>query len=204
MSATYIQSNDAERSSSNNSPIPDQNKICQWYCCLCGQCFGQIYYKNLEKREITYTNDSGATGNNSIVENNLMDRLKYYSKIVYNQSESPETKDNNKIENEAEEEDSDYFQVLPTLNSGLNSPGTTTLELNDRNYNFNFNRETGPRNHLHPDDAQSNNNPYPNNHGTSSKVVLKIPTRFTCHRCDHMMCPYCPKIRLKDLDNDIQ
>lgn len=30
-------------------------------------------------------------------------------------------------------------------------------------------------------------------------VLLKVPTRFTCHRCNHMMCPYCPKVRVKDL-----
>ncbi|ODV81475.1 uncharacterized protein CANTADRAFT_109967 [Suhomyces tanzawaensis NRRL Y-17324] len=35
--------------------------------------------------------------------------------------------------------------------------------------------------------------------GPRDGISLKVPTRFTCHRCDHMMCPYCPKVRVKDL-----
>lgn len=26
------------------------------------------------------------------------------------------------------------------------------------------------------------------------------PSRYDCTRCSHMMCPYCPKRRVKDMD----
>ncbi|KAI3402604.2 hypothetical protein KGF56_004696 [Candida oxycetoniae] len=51
---------------------------------------------------------------------------------------------------------------------------------------------------LHFDLNNSNNNLIE----YQDRVILNIPTRFTCHRCDHMMCPYCLKLRLKDIDID--
>ena len=107
--------------------LSNKNQICQWYCCLCGQSFGQIYYK--------------ADSNISLNENDSFENLKYYSQIIYKDAEMRFTSE---------------AYVAP-LESEIK---------------------------------------------TSAEIVLKIPTRFTCHRCDHMMCPYCPKIRLKDLNNE--
>lgn len=140
--------------------FPDENKICQWYCCLCGQTFGQIYYKDRRSEPVPRSSVP--------IQNELIDKIKYYSQIVYNQHKP---------------EDNDYFQYHPYPSSGLHSPLTVPLEL--RVGRFNVEDTT--------DMTEMNN---------SSNVMLKIPTRFTCHRCDHMMCPYCPKIRIKDLNNE--
>lgn len=36
----------------------------------------------------------------------------------------------------------------------------------------------------------------------NKRIILSVPKRFVCHRCHHMMCPYCKKIRLKDIDEN--
>lgn len=167
----------------NKPPItfsyPEKNKICQWYCCLCGKSFGQIYYKD------HYIEDEQPT-------TNLLDRLKYYSKIVYTESEN-----GGDLLSMKREESSDYFQVLPLPSSGVNSPG----------------QSRGGSSKTAPSTTESSTSSQSSEHGyedeffqteaaSTTAVVLKIPTRFTCHRCDHMMCPYCPKVRFKDLHDD--
>lgn len=207
MSATHIH----ESRSHTTASHPDQNKICQWYCCLCGQCFGQIYYKN----HYDTLNDDSDGPNDSMTGNDLVNRLKYYSKMAYNQID--------RRDEDYTVENTDYFERLPIQSSGLTSPGTISLELARKRNGYTYGQRgassMGHPNYTRADmdgvDAKTtveggeaaedgDKDSFYSNKPTrvSSDVVLKIPTRFTCHRCDHMMCPYCPKIRLKDLDND--
>lgn len=131
--------------------LQDKNRICQWYCCECGQTYGSIIYKQKSGHYST----SASTDQSSIIEN-----LKYYSQFIYQPPhrthEDPETHDP-EPDVKYDSDDSILQTNLPTLNS---------------------------------------------NNSEVEEIFLDPPTRFNCHRCNHMMCPYCLKVRIKDLDDD--
>lgn len=127
---------------------PNDNKICQWYCCSCGQSYGSIIYKK-PPEQVSLVTD---------IHEYLLQNLKHYSSLVY------------------DEEASDQTRVPRTNNDPYTVPGFESSSSENVDMT------------LSPSGAENENS-----------VLLKIPTRFNCHRCSHMMCPYCPKVRFKDL-----
>lgn len=205
----------------NNSSITSNNRICQWYCCSCGQSYGTVLYKDdynsfqpngePEQHRATTLDSS----------NYILDNLKYYSQVVYRDhkhvlsnstsNEEPTTNYFNCKDCEPESSSSSlstnrnhnhnhhhhHYQPIPTTNI----PSSTTT--NQRKYSIeNHSPDSptflseNPRNILSPLNIELNDD---NLIDFKEKFILNIPTRFTCHRCSHMMCPYCPKLRLKDL-----
>ncbi|CAN3367091.1 hypothetical protein DICA1_E22100 [Diutina catenulata] len=200
----------------NYTPKPNDTKICQWYCCSCGQSYGSIIYKpTSEVDDVTPTHPtfptlpatepipaaSGAItteedpkdGDASTNQLNdyLIKSIKYYSQIVYNKLDTPtipEEETNpyadeiNPYEFPEVRRSSSFNDVIsPTLLAETNSVVTPTPIY------IRTTTSTTPASNYDYDDMGRDD------------VILNIPTRFTCHRCDHMMCPYCPKVRVKDL-----
>lgn len=167
----------------NRSPVAspinlqDQNRICQWYCCECGQTYGSIIYKQKSNYSTTSnsqyrantahsnsisnsnstTTNSTTTNSNSNSEYNITEKLRYYSQFIYSHHETPAA---------AEPHESDPDEKYDSDDSILH---TSLLD---------------------------------DNKSKIEEIILDPPTRFTCHRCNHMMCPYCLKVRIKDLDDD--
>lgn len=150
------------------------NKICQWYCCDCGQSYGTIIFK--DKQDIGRNNSNIST-------------VKYYSSILYNkhivinESLSP-----------MEEDDYDYLTVknviLKHTKLSIVIPDNMDVYSHSSTINANIShRIEQPHPHCQ-DDLHDND---------EATILVNGPKRFNCHRCQHMMCPYCPKIRYKDL-----
>lgn len=162
------------------SRISDQSKICQWYCCLCGQLYGSIIYTNDTDAEITST-----TADATSLDDYLIRSIKYYSQIVYNTPalHSPDATSVYAAE-------INPYEQLVVLRLALLNDLLSPLLIEDTN--------------VTPTPIFLRNTPnLPYGMDKTAKVrddvILNVPTRFTCHRCDHMMCPYCPKVRVKDL-----
>lgn len=171
------------REPQENSMLTSDNKICQWYCCSCGQSYGSVLYKD-DYREVRPNGQPPQKRARSLDSSNyILDSLKYYSQVVYgdhkhvisNASFSAGSSVNSNA-------DTNYFdcKTATTDTEESHSPTITpnTPMLSPLHLNLNHNSFIDYR----------------------EKIILNIPTRFTCHRCDHMMCPYCLKLRLKDLD----
>lgn len=149
------------------------NKICQWYCCSCGQSYGSIIYKCDKDGDERY----GKNDSERKAEDVLLRKLKHYSNILYHSSSllSPDQS----------------CLVSPTFATGNPQTGY-----------FDMIRAKDPTHsgHQHVSEVHSPHVSLPYGYvDYNDRISLSIPTRFTCHRCSHMMCPYCLKIRLKDL-----
>lgn len=180
MLAAYSPSHDHELSSH-----PPELKICQWYCCDCGQTHGQILYTDAPSDVPSKTDYIG--------------KVKYYSRVVYDKS-------HNNHEN--------Y-----DCHEGASPNDTNTLPLNATHMHTHTHTHDADTLHLHDlpplspagdsDNESLDSPPLPLTYllhidkdylgVQKQKVVLDPPSRFTCRRCNHMMCPYCLKIRLRDL-----
>ncbi|CAX42563.1 conserved hypothetical protein [Candida dubliniensis CD36] len=174
--------------SSHNSLSTSDNKICQWYCCSCGQSYGSVLYRD-DYREVRPNGQPPQKRARSLDSSNyILDSLKYYSQVVYRDHKhvisNASFSSSSSVNNNA---DTNYFDCKTTTtdsstqstegsHSPIIAPNTPMLSPLHLNLNHNSFIDYG------------------------EKVILNIPTRFTCHRCDHMMCPYCLKLRLKDLD----
>ncbi|CCG23574.1 hypothetical protein CORT_0D07410 [Candida orthopsilosis Co 90-125] len=203
-SATTTQS-----SPSKTSPILNSdNKICQWYCCSCGQSYGSVLYKDdyikqnefNERPEVAdiYRTEKPPTQS---TRNYIFDSLKYYSQVVYR----------------------DHKHVLSNSPTLVKSDNYFECKVGQSNGEYNHHShqpqvQTQEKSQELPDAADTPESPRLNPHtplvsplqldlncsSTSlieyqDRAILSIPNRFTCHRCDHMMCPYCLKLRLKDI-----
>lgn len=178
MLAAYSPSHDHVLS----SHLPEL-KICQWYCCDCGQSHGQILYTDAPSTVPSTTDYLG--------------KLKYYSRVVYDKSQGQNSLQNHSNDhthththnNNDDDTPHNYlhFQPVPSIdlpplwpagdsdNESLESPPT-----HPHPYLLHIEKASVVK-------AQR------------QKMVLNPPSRFTCGRCNHMMCPYCLKIRLLDL-----
>lgn len=169
-----------------NRKIDDQ-KICQWYCCQCGQSYGSITYTGEERHnnleDLSTKPDSQSTNENREHhdESNPLQALRYYSQFVY---DNPVTGaysyaashirgflDGDSTSEEGEETDGSQSSHPPQV-----SRQSLTNDVTSSNYLIQL--DSG------------------NHH---QQVYISVPSRFNCHRCNHMMCPYCLKIRVKDL-----
>lgn len=164
----------------------NESKICQWYCCSCGQSYGLIIYK--EDGETPKTVDH-------IEEQIPIQQLKYYSLLLYNGS-IPTTPNYDYLgsANSGDLSREHYFDSMKKSSS--------MSELND--YSKCRLSDIVPEGHSLSTVPLARASPshFPNGlFRYNDKVSVHIPTRFNCHRCNHMMCPYCLKIRLRDLDN---
>ena len=66
-----------------NSMLTSDNKICQWYCCSCGQSYGSVLYKD-DYREVRPNGQPPQKRARSLDSSNyILDSLKYYSQVVY-------------------------------------------------------------------------------------------------------------------------
>ena len=161
----------------------ENNKICQWYCCSCGQCYGSILYKTTEELKPRES-----------IDNHLLESLKYYSQLAYNNTRYHEPnytlkrKNTSETASESKKRPSNLPLQAPRKKKAL-SPGDLTIVRHDTSF-FPHALET----YSDDEDAESSPDTEAEEH-----VLLETPTRFTCHRCNHMMCPYCPKVRVKDL-----
>ncbi|EGW31209.1 uncharacterized protein SPAPADRAFT_141071 [Spathaspora passalidarum NRRL Y-27907] len=192
---SYHASNPRSRSISTPTRIAlssSENKICQWYCCSCGQSYGSVIYKDADGH--VETREEHERNNNTDPNTNyILDNLKYYSQVVYRDHLHTVTNiprpnnDNHSMRKSKSSEPmySDCIQPKPMiLNYTSSSPPSPTM-----------NPVTTPL--MSPISLDLQNN---NTINYQERIIISAPTRFTCHRCDHMMCPYCPKLRLKDLD----
>lgn len=146
----------------------DENKICQWYCCSCGQSYGTIIYKgDSSHKDISITNYH-------TLHDYLLENLKYYSQMVYN-------------------DDNLQFQYMrPKASSAQNTTGHASQSTGGQNSQL-------PTHHMHRDLGANYSYSTSADASGDTSLMVEIPTRFVCHRCSHMMCPYCPKVRLRDL-----
>ena len=155
----------------------DENKICQWYCCSCGQSYGNIIYKgDSTHKDINITNYH-------TLHDYLLENLKYYSQVVYGDGD-----DNLQFQYLGPKQ---QFQAQH-LNVSHSSQSASPISDNP---------SLLPNHHIHRD--LGTNYSYSTTTGSSGgpSLMVESPTRFVCHRCSHMMCPYCPKVRLRDLAN---
>ncbi|KAK6460161.1 hypothetical protein DFJ63DRAFT_338110 [Scheffersomyces coipomensis] len=179
-------------SNSNTDPTTtttnDTNKICQWYCCSCGQSYGSIIYKatSIEEPVSTFLRTHDLHG------------LKYYSQMSYTNNDHPPPIDVTHIKpdlNHRISQNSDSFDLyqdtIPSRNSSTSSSGSCFSSHIHRTNSTDTEIQSIP-----PEIETTSNN--------KEDVILNTPTRFDCHRCNHMMCPYCPKLRLKDLQDKIK
>ncbi|RLV91002.1 hypothetical protein JA1_004189 [Spathaspora sp. JA1] len=192
------------------SPTPSNsdNKICQWYCCSCGQSYGSVLYKdsegNLETREEHQQKNSNSDSNN----NYILDNLRYYSQVVYrdhiNNSMATNISQPSSSSNELSR--SNYNDSRPAFKTTLSEPIYSDFKSPKPAVpNYTLHTPPGPIPHFdHSTPMMSPTSTDLQNGNTidyQERIILSVPTRFTCHRCNHMMCPYCPKLRLKDLDH---
>lgn len=205
----------------NNDILNDRNKICQWYCCYCGKSYGTIIYKNAntnynnitnnnysESNSITtsfvnlmYGNSNIITTTNNLLEMNeveIMHQLRL-NDTKLNQSYQIPCNDSSDlftrldIKSQSSHLWDIYENELPinstiktssSFSSSSSSPPSSTKHL------------TGSTSNYTTQNCSNRIIPFHNN-----TVILNTPTRYTCNRCHHMMCPYCLKVRVKDLDD---
>lgn len=193
----------------NYTPKPNDTKICQWYCCLCGQLYGSIIYKKTPVPDNHVAAANPATSDES-VNDYLIRSIKYYSQIVYNlggfpapSASPPVAGDDDAVVGDGLPDDvyaneispydnpevrrlssfNDILSPLIIAETNLVVTPTPVFIRTTSTTAYNFDKVQQPCTETKTEDD----------------VILNIPTRFTCHRCDHMMCPYCPKVRVKDL-----
>lgn len=148
----------------------DENRICQWYCCSCGQSYGTIIYKNGTEDQPEQMEEGGDM---------VINRLKYYSLVVYNSKKSIDSGEDSPISPLACVPDGELY-----LSDHIQRSNSWTLgSLYNHSSGTHFNTPSSPATDVID----------------CKDVTICEPTRFTCRRCVHMMCPYCLKIRLKDL-----
>lgn len=216
---------------SSSSLSADDNKICQWYCCSCGQSYGSVIYKNKiddpEIRDIEDPTTTTTTASSqfkllhhhhhhqhlhqphllreSASTNDVIENLRYYSQVVYRDHIPPRT-----LFESSNSTNGD--QQYPTLSSTLQQHQQQLHEEKLRRQPIKSVSDISDCRHPTP---ILGGYPMVANHSGSTQalspinldgnsyqddnVIVNIPNRFTCHRCDHMMCPYCPKLRLRDL-----
>ncbi|KAI5959069.1 uncharacterized protein KGF55_005559 [Candida pseudojiufengensis] len=219
------------------------NKICQWYCCSCGQSYGSVLYKENdnnnqssstinEKNQTTQSNETQLPYNqleeeiqrssynrDNLNRNYIFDNLKYYSNVVYKDHHQ------NQIINSPikSNQSTNYFDFKPSSSSTPTSSSTDLKSPSRKREREEIkeltedNLESSPKirqKSISSDDPQiqtpilsplninlelQSTTSSKNLYEYKQKVILDIPTRFICHRCNHMMCPYCLKLRLKDI-----
>ncbi|KAI5967270.1 hypothetical protein CANMA_003090 [Candida margitis] len=192
----------SQASPSKTSPILDSdNKICQWYCCSCGQSYGSVLYKDdyiqqegfIERPEATSTYRTEKPPTQS-TRNYIFDSLKYYSQVVYrdhkhvlsnsptlvktdNYFECKQGQPNSHPHSQEQKKQTDQSEDMDCPQSPKLNPHTPLISPLHLDLNSNANSLIEYQ----------------------DRAILSIPNRFTCHRCNHMMCPYCLKLRLKDI-----
>lgn len=148
----------------------DDNKILQWVCCECGLAHGSIIYNSQHQSNLTNLPPPPPS-------------LPIISKDDSNTSLN-------------EDESGDLISKVKFYSQLIYNRDYTAS--NDSILNNQY-----PNSPLQsPIYSDNDNNSIISNEEDLKieEILLKPPSRFTCHRCYHMMCPYCLKIRTKDLD----
>lgn len=148
----------------------DSNKICQWYCCDCGQAYGTIIWTDPVKSQ-QFNKKVPHHDSTSHDEADIIAKLKFYSLLIY---KSP-NESNYFTYHDTPERRGSYFD-MPADVSATHTPDPLVVSTPLAT------PAVTPR---------------------GERIMLDPPTRFTCHRCNHMMCPYCLKIRYRDLDDQL-
>lgn len=170
----------------------DDDKICQWYCCDCGQSYGTVIYKDKNIKKDSPNAD-----------------VKYYSSILYNNNIIIDYKD--LLSPSIETHEDEYFKIRTVDLNNKSKDQKFHQHIKDH-INLNEHHEHTNNNidnqlNLHNQSTSRNQKDYSRNDSLSSEendseideLLINGPKRFSCHRCQHMMCPYCPKLRYKDL-----
>ncbi|RCK67745.1 hypothetical protein Cantr_02243 [Candida viswanathii] len=195
---------------SNSSPASN-NRICQWYCCSCGQSYGTVLYKDDYNHPLQPMGEPEANRATTLDSANYtLDNIKYYSQVVYR--DHKHVLSSGGSHNESNNSPTNYFNCKDRTMSTSSAtsdhhpiPASSTSSTSTAKHRHDSIDNHSPEspsfmpqksNHiLSPLNIDLNDNLI----DYQEKIILNIPTRFTCHRCSHMMCPYCPKLRLKDL-----
>lgn len=169
-----------------NRKIDDQ-KICQWYCCQCGQSYGSITYtgeeRHNDREDISTKSDPESTKDNREHhdESNPLQALRYYSQFVY---DNPVT---------------GAYSYAASQIRGFLEGDSTSEEGEDTDGSQSSQPPQVSRQSLTNDVTSSTYMIQLDSENHHQQVYISVPSRFNCHRCNHMMCPYCLKIRVKDL-----
>ncbi|WLF78572.1 hypothetical protein PVL30_002312 [Lodderomyces elongisporus] len=238
-------------SSTASSTAALENKICQWYCCSCGQSYGSVLYKdnntnlqrsnslneectessinstvanntsqNLNTAANTTTSNLGssnssaaaaATSSSSSSSNYVFDNLRYYSSVVFQDHKhvimnSPKLQkaegyfDHRSTQSQISYNSAAIRNADGNVQTNSTTPCTSHTNLTHLDTTCPESPTIKPHTpilsplHLDLNNSSTGLIEY------QDRVILNTPSRFTCHRCDHMMCPYCLKLRFKDLD----
>lgn len=134
----------------------------------------------------TLTNEPGTC---QLVEppSSHLQKIMYYSQIIYSNSGVERHHSSNSL------------SLPPLIHSASFPPaGLSPLEEETSSIQSHLGPCSPESAITEPEDRPNNNN-INNNNSSSSQILIDPPNRFNCHRCYHMMCPYCPKLRMKDL-----
>lgn len=115
-----------------------------------------------------------------------LQKIMYYSQIIYS---------NSGIDSHHPNPSSSSSLSMPPLIHSSSFPPAALSPLEEENSSVQSHLS-----HLGPCSPESEiTEPDDKLQTTASHVLVDPPNRFNCHRCYHMMCPYCPKLRMKDL-----
>lgn len=156
-----------------NSNLPD-TKICQWYCCSCGKSYGSVLYENL---------------NNESVDDNI------------NTSQISESSGTSESSARATDSSENVLGMAELNESIENLSRISELSVSNDIYDRDYSRNDSIISFESLPDTSYYYTTRLSYHETN--VILSTPKRFVCYRCDHMMCPYCLKLRVRDLKANI-
>lgn len=207
--------------------ISNKNLIVQWYCCDCGQSYGTIIYHDHIVDLLNKEDDvsrlkyySSIIYNHPLLNSNYQllssltpdflerkffddEDLEYFGMQRSNSINLPI---NNQKHDSKPEKLLEFNTSLTHRNSicteeNNNSSISQGSPSNQNDFDhvqscYNETEET-----INLNSPVENGTPYndDNDKKDPNQYLISTPERFVCNRCSHMMCPYCPKLRCKDL-----
>ncbi|KAK6200513.1 uncharacterized protein RJT21DRAFT_114923 [Scheffersomyces amazonensis] len=177
--------------SSGSLDNQDCNKICQWCCCNCYQSYGSILYTSALRPPISPLSPTHREVHN----------LLYYSQLAYGIHDITDiSSEYHQHDHKVTSDNSNLCEAPSSSSQNTNTPEYTHELVTSQN-SFSSNRDT-PKSisalKLHLQESAGSSTEQ-STVLRNPNIILKEPTRFNCHRCNHMMCPYCPKVRIRDL-----
>ncbi|EGV63092.1 hypothetical protein CANTEDRAFT_114402 [Yamadazyma tenuis ATCC 10573] len=195
------------------------DQILQWYCCDCGQSYGTVMYQDhlidlaqqqqhliLAKatspgRGLSPPSSPAATPpepqETQSISSSQSTPIKRYKSLLYSLSDRESLMNllsglaspagENTVSNSDDDDDTELEEYAYHSNSELSHSTEVPLAAN-------YTLESPDASLLAANGH--GHRAYPSN---LSQYLVSIPERFTCNRCCHMMCPYCLKLRCRDI-----
>lgn len=202
--------------------ISNKDLIVQWYCCDCGQSYGTIIYHDHIVDLMNKDEDdvSRLKYYSSVIYNHPQLNSNYHVLT----SVSPDVHERRFFE----EEDPEYFSMHRSHSINLpikDQPGDKSHKYLDSTLSYRNSVSTEENRYSTLSLGSPNNSDFEhvnsstenddtmnlasnlldgayhdvNDKKDPNQYLISTPERFVCNRCSHMMCPYCPKLRCKDL-----